>query len=36
MDGYYARRAADIDETVARLGLSVEWLREDLWKPLRR
>lgn len=31
MDGYYARRAADIDETVARLGLSVEWLREDLW-----
>ncbi|NUQ66108.1 MAG: hypothetical protein HUU20_26905 [Pirellulales bacterium] len=31
MDDYYRNRGAEIDTTVARLGMSVEWLREDLW-----
>ncbi len=32
MDGYYAQRGGEIAETVRRLGLSVQWLREDLWQ----
>lgn len=31
MDRYYRIRGAEIEEVVAELGLSVEWLKEDLW-----
>lgn len=34
MDRYYRERAAEIERPAAELGLSIEWLREDLWSPV--
>ena len=36
MDRYYRQRGEEIQRPAADLGLSVEWLREDLWSPRAR
>ncbi len=34
MDRYYRTRGAEIEEAVVGVGLSMDWLKEDLWSPI--